>query len=662
MAPIAIPITITKYSNFLMRTGTACSRFLMTLFCCFACWAAQAATDAAVEDKARQIWQLLDYVAVDYGEAVSDGKVTNDDEYAEMQEFAHAAQRQLADLPDTAGKTRLLENAQALRTAIGGKAAATVVAQQARDLAGALLASYPVAVAPARAPDLQLGARLYQAQCVSCHGASGRGDGPLAARLDPPPIALSDPKRARERSVFSLQQIITRGVDGTSMPGFAALTDDERWALAFFASTLSYSDQERQAGATLWAAGKTVAAAVPTLAALTQTTEAALAAKLPADQARAALAYLRSQPQALENIKPDTIALAKSRLRDSLGALEKGDAAAASRLALSAYLDGFEPVEPALAAKNKFLFEEIEKSMGLYRGAVTAGKVDDARAIEARLQALLAEAQEALGMSSEDPLAIFVGALTILLREGLEALLVVVAVVAFLTKAGRRDVLPYVHAGWIAALAAGGATWVAATYLVEISGASRELTEGFSAVCAAIVLLAVGIWMHQKSIAGRWQAYVKQKLSAALDKRSAVMLFVLSFVTVYREVFETILFYAALWSEGNGIYLLGGLGAGILLLAVAAVILLRTSARLPISQFFAASSALVAVLAVVLIGKGVGALQKAGIFETTPLALPRIDFLGIYPSLQTVLAQLLVVAVIVASIAFNMRSRKRGAA
>ena len=145
--------------------------------------------------------------------------------------------------------------------------------------------------------------------------------------------------------------------------------------------------------------------------------------------------------------------------------------------------------------------------------------------------------------------------MTILLREGLEALLVVVAMMAFLKKAERTDVLPYVHAGWIVALAAGGLTWAVATYLVDLSGASREMTEGFSAIFAAVVLLGVGMWMHQKSLAGRWQAYVKQKLSSALNKRSAIMLFVLSFVTVYREVFETVLFYAALWSEGNGIYL-----------------------------------------------------------------------------------------------------------
>jgi len=171
-------------------------------------------------------------------------------------------------------------------------------------------------------------------------------------------------------------------------------------------------------------------------------------------------------------------------------------------------------------------------------------------------------------------------------------------------------------------------------------------------------LLSVGIWMHQKSLAGRWQAYIRDKLSAALSRQSAIMLFVLAFVTVYREVFETVLFYAALWTEGTGGYLLAGLGLGIVLLGLVAWIMLRTSTRLPIGRFFAISSGLVAVLAVVLVGKGVAALQEAGVLGITPIAGPSLDLLGVHPSLQTTAAQLAVVGVIVLSMLFNSRSSR----
>jgi high-affinity iron transporter len=296
--------------------------------------------------------------------------------------------------------------------------------------------------------------------------------------------------------------------------------------------------------------------------------------------------------------------------------------------------------------------------MGLYRAAVAGGDVAQARAVEQSLQASLVRAQDALSQAGNDPMGVFVGALTILLREGAEALLVVIAMVAFLKKAGRQDVLPVVHAGWISALAAGGLTWFAATYMVEISGASRELTEGYSSLFAAAILLSVGIWMHQKSMAGRWQAYIRDKLSAALGRQSAIMLFVLAFVTVYREVFETVLFYAALWTEGTGAYLLAGLGLGVVLLAAVGWIMLRTSTRLPVGRFFAISSALVAVLAVVMVGKGVAALQEAGVLGITPIAGPSLDLLGIHPSMQTMLAQLAVIAVIVVAVLFNARSSR----
>ncbi|ABF12804.1 MULTISPECIES: FTR1 family protein [Cupriavidus] len=611
----------------------------------------------ATQDKAKQIWQVLDYLAVDYGRSVKDGHVANEAEYAEMQEFAQAAERQLTELPPTPAAPELAKEAAALRASIAEKAPPESVGEQARKLAGGLLAAYPVPMAPGKLPDLQQGAKLYQSQCASCHGVSGHADGPLAAKLSPPPIALADHERAQERSVFALQQIITRGVEGTSMPAFAQLSDEERWALAYFASTLSYSDADRQAGAKLWTSQPALHAAVPTLALLSQTSEAALAKTVGADAARQLTAYLRSTPGSVTASSTDSLMIARDKLKESLATLDKGDRQLASRLALSAYLDGFEPVEPALAAKNQALFQDIEKTMGLYRNAVTAGQVERAHEIAQKLQSQLDDAQEALG-GTNDAISTFLGALTILLREGLEALLVVVAMMAFLKKADRTDVLPYVHAGWVTALAAGGLTWAVATYVVDLSGASREMTEGFSAVFAAIVLLGVGMWMHQKSLAGRWQAYVKAKLSSALNKKSALMLFLLSFVTVYREVFETVLFYAALWTEGNGVFLLAGLASGIAILAAIAIVLLRSTARLPIGQFFAFSSALVGVLAVVLIGKGIAALQKVGFLQVTPISMPRIDVLGIYPSVQTVVAQVLILLIIAASVVYNLRSHR----
>src|SRR5690606_970423 len=159
----------------------------------------------------------------------------------------------------------------------------------------------------------------------------------------------------------------------------------------------------------------------------------------------------------------------------------------------------------------------------------SAAGAEDITAQAESIQALLLEAEQALAGGQANATSSFVGAFTILLREGLEALLIVIAMLAFLRKAGRTEAMPYVHAGWAGA---------AATWVVAISGASRELTEGFPALFAAGVRGGAGIWMHGKSQAGAWQRYIQDTLSHALSKGSRWFLFLLACVVVYREALE----------------------------------------------------------------------------------------------------------------------------
>jgi high-affinity iron transporter len=228
--------------------------------------------------------------------------------------------------------------------------------------------------------------------------------------------------------------------------------------------------------------------------------------------------------------------------------------------------------------------------------------------------------------------------------------------ITFLIRAERRELLRYVHGGWIVALAGGVATWWAATHFISISGAGRELTEGFGSLLAAVILLFVGVWMHSKAQAGAWQRYVQEKLDRALSRGSAWLLFGLSFVAVYREVFETIIFYAAIGSQGNGAAMLAGIAVASALLALIAWAMLRYSRKLPIAKFFQYSAALIAVLAVVLAGKGFAALQEAGFIGVTPLAgFPRSPILGLYPTVETLAAQA-IMALLLAAGFFRSRT------
>ncbi|GIK48818.1 MAG: hypothetical protein BroJett013_15150 [Alphaproteobacteria bacterium] len=296
--------------------------------------------------------------------------------------------------------------------------------------------------------------------------------------------------------------------------------------------------------------------------------------------------------------------------------------------------------------------------MGALRASIAAGApATDVRAQAERIRALFDAAERVLSPQEASATSSFAGAFTILLREGLEAMLIVIAMIAFLGKAERRDVLPYVHGGWIAALGAGVLTWAAATSLISISGASRELTEGFGSLLAAIVLISVGIWMHGKGQSKAWQAYIHEKLSKALSKGSAWFLFALAFVVVYREVFETILFYIALWSQGAHLAIVAGAATGASALAVIGWALLSYSKRLPIAQFFSYSAILIAILAVVLAGKGVAGLQEAGLLDIHPLsALPRIDLLGLFPTWEGFTAQALTLGIII--VGFHLSGRQ----
>ena len=614
------------------------------------------AADLPPGDQAKQTWQLLDYLAVDYGGAVSDGKVQKASEYEEMKEFAATAAQQLAALPSTSALPDLQRQAKALGDLIAAKADAKAVADSAHALAAALVKAYPFPLSPAKAPDLARAKVLFEANCAACHGATGRGDGPLGAKLDPPPIAFTDRDRARSRSVLALYQVISQGVTGTSMPSFATLSEEDRWALAFFAGTLSHDDAMRTRGEQAWGKDAAAKAVFTDLAAAATLTEAALSERMPPDAVRDLTAYIRSHPEVTVAASgTGGLGLARTRLQESLAAARAGDQANATRLGLSAYLDGFEPLEPALRARNQALLTAVENAMLAYRGALASGKLEQADATAQKLDYLFAQVDTELGADKADPLTTFIASITILLREGVEALLIVVGMVAFLKKAERRDVLAYVHGGWIVALACGGLTWAMATYFVGISGASREVTEGVSSLFAAIVLLSVGLWMHQKSTAGKWQAYLKEKLSAAMTRRSAWALFALSFMAVYREVFETVLFYSALAGDGNNGALLGGLLGGMAVLAILAWLMLRTSARMPIGKFFSLSSILVAVLAVVLAGKGVAGLQEAGWLSASPIHWPRIEVLGVYPSVETTTAQAVILIIALAGFALNAR-------
>ena len=623
--------------------------------------AAPAAADEP--DPFAPVLHALDYLGVDYPGAVKDGKVLDQGEYDEQVEFATSVRTKIAGLPARPERTALEATAAGLLAAIRDKRPGEEVAAVAGDLRRRIIDLYDVRVTPRQVPDLRPAAADFAAHCAVCHGAAGRGDGPGARGLTPPPADLTDAARMSEHSLFALYTTITLGIKGTAMTGFAPLGETRRWALAFYVSTLASPPAERERGALLWSSG-VARGELRDLRALVMATPRDVAARAGGDGA-AVLAYLRSAPAAVAAGRESPLDLSARLLGESLEAYRQGDAVRAHQRAITSYLEGFELVEAPLSAVDGGLKGQVEAEMLRYRTLIQSRAPRDAVETEAHtILALLETARRRLDAARLSAATTFTSALVILLREGLEAILVLAALVAMLIKSGRREALRYVHAGWIAALALGAVTWLAASYAVTLSGASREVTEGVTALLAAGMLLYVGFWMHRHAHATRWKAFIETKVQAALSGRTRWALASIAFLAVYREAFETVLFYQALWIEAGPsgrLPVAGGFAAAAVGLVLLAWLILKMGLRLPVGWFFGIGSALMAVLAVVLAGKGIAALQQAGRLPVEPLDLPTIPSLGLYPTWQGVLTQLVLVLLIVAAFAYSRRRPPRAA-
>ena len=593
--------------------------------------------------------QLIDYVGVDYPEAVAGGAIINELEYAEMREFSTRISATITTLesppPELAGL------AGRLASSVEQKHEPAEIAALTADMRRLIMENYEVALTPARLPDLRRAQELYARNCASCHGDHGGGDGPAGAALDPPPTDFLDVERARQRSLYGLYNTITLGVNGTGMASFAALPEEDRWSLAFHVG--GYAARGSETGRNAWLALS------PTLQDAVTLSPAEIEQRMSGGEAAAF--WMRHNPRALFRAGADPLDLAVHRLRQSQASLLAGDRATAEQYALSAYLDGVELSEAALINVAPQLMRELEVAMQSYRLAVSGD--EDASAVAEKLaeaERLIAEAKSALSGDAMSGWGAFTSSLIILLREGLEAILVLAAMIAFLVRTGQQPALFYVHAGWVGALAAGAVTWALSAYVFTISGAAREVAEGAAALLAAAILFYVGWWMHRNSNMARWSRYLHGQMREALGRQQLWTLALISFLAVYREVFETILFYQALWLQvaqaTHGAVFAGAAVAGVLL-AAAVWIFSRTGMRLPLRQFFLASAMLMIILAVIFTGHGIGALQEAGRLPLHPLLLPGIEYIGLHPTVEALSLQLLVLAAAIGLALYDRRKR-----
>ncbi len=570
---------------------------------------------------------LLQYLGTDYGVAVEGGEVVSEFEYQEMLDFSQIVIEEYGKLSP---QEPILSELGRLRELILKREEWDAVRMLTQNLIPRLSEQLNVISHPTVVPNLSRGRQLFVRDCSKCHGVEGDGQGSSAEDLDPPPRSFQDP-RMNQLAPYQIFNAVTFGVEGTEMAShLESLRAQERWDIAFYVMTFRKDFNPRPPENPLSLSLKDLA---------THSSDE-LIARLRGEGSEVQIAeidYYRSNPPGASF--DDLLRVVQQKLDQSMQAYQQGDRERAFRLTLDAYLEGVEPVEPALQQRDRRLALELERQFSVYRGALRseASEVEVSASYQP-LEDLLSQARQILQDSETAPSLVFLQSLTIILREGVEAFLLLGLMVTYLAAAGQRWLQKYLVVGAAAGIVLGIITWWATQVALRISPLQQEALEGITSLLAAGVLFSVSFWViHQMDIQ-HWKEYMKRKTEQALGTGSGLVLASAAFLAVYREAVETVLFYQALWirSSTSGGAIILGFAVGTLLLALLVFCMFRFGLRIPLKQFFAITGVLLGVLAFVFAGYGVRELQVIGWIKETPLQwMFQVAFLEIRPTLES---------------------------
>ena len=645
----------------------------------------------AQEQPVQRVANIVSVAVEEYGKGIDDeGRLTSADEYNETVGFLKDAREAAMRLPG--------QRLAAARVLLDSMIAAVIARRRPEELAAMnqrfanSLGNEAALELPKRPIDFAEGQRLYRANCTACHGPRGLGDGPAAEALTPrPPAVGSAAEMATVTPAMSYRKISV-GVTGTAMPAFAStLTADQRWSIVTYLTSLRSSPERLAEGEGLYAQNciachgvtglgdgpiaRTLSKSPPEIGSFTWQVErsdsqltAAVgdgiagtpmppALSLRPEQVLMVVAYLRALPTRVRTIATDaagadsgTTGTAARRsivlLEQSIAAARNGQVSDAADRAFDAYI-AFEPIESRARARDPGVVASMEKLFTVdFRGAVQANDLRGAErardVIEANMPSVV-ELTRPPGTAWEA----FLQSLLIILREGFEAILVVGAVVAFLLKTGQRKRLRSIWLGVGLALGASALTAVFLRTILQAVPASKDIIEGLTLLAAVVVLFSVSYWLISRVEAAKWQQFIRAKVNTALEHGGGRALALVAFLAVYREGAETALFYQALFNEGSHVVLPITLGilVGFGALAIIFTLFYRFGVRIPLRPFFGVTSVLLYYMAFVFMGKGIRELQEGNALPVTIIhGFPTVESLGLYPTWQTLLAQLALLA------------------
>ncbi len=547
---------------------------------------------SAQENSAKRLSSIVSVAIEEYGKAVdARGQLISSDEYSETTGFLDDARLVAQRLKGY--------NAAPTQAILDTLIAAVKSRRPPQDLK-LLHARFDGALGAAGAMDMPTapldparGHSLFTKNCASCHGNAGLGDGAGAKGLGVAVPGIGSLKATPQLTPTLAYNVVSVGVRGTPMPSFAAsLSAQDRWNVVNYVYALRGSKMELPAASDVTSAPGSAAA-------------------------RAVMALLDS---ALEFAK-------------------RGKTADAGDRAFDAYI-AFEPLETPARARQPGLVSSMERHFADFKGALRGSDLSVAERARDAIALDLPRVVELTRPTGSGWEAFFQSFL-IILREGFEAILVIGAVVAFLIKTGNRDRLKSIWLGIGLGLLASAVMVVVLKTFFAALPTSKEVMEGATLLIAVAVLFSVSYWLISKVEAAKWQKFIRQKVSTALDQGGGKALALVAFLAVFREGAETALFYQALFSEGNvAVPLSLGIGAGFVALAIVFTLFYRFGVKIPMRPFFTVTSILLYYMAFVFTGKGIRELQEGNVVPISVVpSLPSVPSMGIFPSLETTVAQ-----------------------
>lgn len=592
---------------------------------------AQADT-AAVQSKLEKVIMMMNIVDKEYELAIADGAIINAAEYEESQVFLSQAFERFQSVSDKAksakGARDITARYQQLMGDIKAKKDPADIKAQVQAINAGLIGEFDIQISktPKEPVDLAKGKQIYMTSCRICHGVSGQGDGPISHQLEPKPAVLADPSITGDQQSVAYDnfQIINVGIANTGMVGWAdQLSQQDIWNVTYYIRTFSNDNVKLPlvaAGATATAGGSE--------------------------------AYLQS----FEEVE--------SMVTATWNAYKEGDTKRAAELAFDAYLT-YEKVEAALVTKRKELGLRLESAFGRLQAEL---KRDAPREL---IENLVSDIQRDLAEGKAEMTqdigftGLFIQSFSIIVREGFEAILIIAALITFLVRSRNQEKLKTIYIGVAIGIVGSFITYYILQEVLHISMSSQELIEGWIMLIAVVVLFYVSYWLISKIETAKWQKFITRKMQDAVSSGSAWTLGMVAFLSVYREGFETVLFYKALYlyaGETTG-GIVPGFLVGCLVLAVVFYMINKLGVRIPIKWFFGVTSVFLYFMAFVFMGKGLHELQMGGQLSATAADFaPEISVLGMYPTWETFIGQMVLLLAFAGALIYTFIIKQEKAA